>query len=185
LTAAKLLPQAGLGITGEFMITHSKKYARGFTLVEVLIAMMITGMLMAAIASAIHASSINYSTNESIFKSMNIGRLTLLRITAELRTAQAVAVSEASNQCSIITTDGDDITYLYNDAEEILYLVTNDDLTDADYVLCKNVTDVTFTRTTYASDPGIVKDVMISITTNVGDVSQTLSSAAVLRKNLP
>jgi prepilin-type N-terminal cleavage/methylation domain-containing protein len=167
------------------MITRSKKSARGFTVVEMLIALMITGMLLAAIASVINASSINYNANESIFKSMNIGRLTLLRITAELRTAQAVAVSEPSTQCSLVTTDGADITYLYDDTEKILYLVTNDDLLDEDHVLCENVTDVTFTRTTYASEPGIVKDVMISITTNVGDVSQTLSSAVVLRKNLP
>jgi prepilin-type N-terminal cleavage/methylation domain-containing protein len=167
------------------MTKRPKKSIRGFTIVELLLALMITGMLLAAIASAIHASSVNYNANESIFKSMNIARLTLLRITAEIRTAQAVAVTEPSTQCSIITTDGDDITYLYNDAENKLYLVTNDDTSDADYVLCENVTDVTFTRTTYASDPGIVKDVMISITTQVGDVSQTLSSAAVLRKNLP
>ena len=167
------------------MITHRKKSARGFTVIELLIALMITGMLLAAVASAINASSINYNANESIFKSMNIARLTLLRITAEIRTAQAVAVEEPSTQCSIITTNDSDITYLYNDAEEILYLVTNDDVSDADYVLCENVTDITFTRTTYASDPGIVKDVMISITTKVNDVSQTLSSAVVLRKNLP
>jgi prepilin-type N-terminal cleavage/methylation domain-containing protein len=167
------------------MITHHKKSARGFTIVELLISLMITGMLLAAVASAIHASSVNYNANESIFKSMNIARLTLLRITAEIRTAQGVVVSEASTQCSLVTTDGADITYLYDDAEKILYLVTNDDATDADHVLCENVTDVTFTRTTYASEPGTVKDVMISITTNVGDVSQTLSSAVVLRKNLP
>ncbi len=167
------------------MINRSKKSARGFTVIELLIALMITGMLLAAIASAIHASSVSYNVNKSIYKSMNLARMTLLRITAELRTARAVAVSEASTQCSIVTTNGSDITYLYNDAEDTLYLVTNDDDTDADYVLCENVTDVTFTRTTYASDPGIVKDVMISITTQVGDVSQTLSSAAVLRKNLP
>ena len=167
------------------MTTYHKKSARGFTIIELLITLMITGMLMAAIAGAIHASSVNYNANEDIFKSMNVARLALLRITAEIRTAQAVAVSEASTQCSVVTASGSDITYSYNATEDILYLITNDDVSDDDYVICENITDVTFTRTTYVSDPGIVKDVMISITSNVGDASQTLSSAAILRKNLP
>ena len=167
------------------MSTHRLKSARGFTVTEVLIALMITGMLMAAIASVINASSVNYSANDNMFKSMNIARLALLRITSQIRTAQAVAVTEASTQCSIITADGSDITYSYNASENILYLITNDDTSDADYVICKNISDVTFTRTTYVSDPGIVKDVMVSFTTSVGGASQKISSAAILRKNLP
>ena len=42
------------------------KYERGFTLVELLLALAITGILLAAVAVAFNASVINYSENEDI-----------------------------------------------------------------------------------------------------------------------
>lgn len=160
------------------------KYVRGFTVVELLVTLMITGMIMAAVAGAISASSSNYSANRDMFKAMNTTRLILLKITSEIRTAQAVAVGEPATQCSMITSDGSDITYSYNATDEKLYLITNYDVSDDDYVMCENVTDVTFTRRALDSDPGVIKDVMISVTINVGDVTQKISSAAVVRNNL-
>ena len=165
------------------MINNSK-HVRGFTIVELLITLMITSMILAAIAGAISASSVNYRENNDMYKAMNTSRLMLLKITTEIRTASAVATGEADTQCSIITANGSDITYSYDADDDTLYLITNDDLADADHVMCENVSDVTFTRRTMPSDPGAIKDVKISITINIGNATQTMSSAAVVRNNL-
>jgi prepilin-type N-terminal cleavage/methylation domain-containing protein len=160
------------------------KFARGFTIVELLITLMITSMLMVVIAGAINASAASYSVNDNIFKAVNTSRLVLLRITSEIRTAQAVAVGESDTQCSIITSDGTDITYSYDADADTLYLITNDDLGDDDYVMCENISDATFTKRAMPSDPGTVKDVKVSVTIDIGDFTQTVSSAAVIRNNL-
>ena len=147
-------------------------------------ALAVTGMLLAAVAGALFASAENYSANKDIFDAANPARLALLRITADIRSAQAVSVTEASTQCSLVTSDGSDITYSYSADDQILYLVTNDDSTDADYVLCKNVTDLTFTRTTVPDDSSSIREVKISITVSSGACTETVSSAAVVRRNL-
>ncbi|MDD5459452.1 MAG: type II secretion system protein, partial [Phycisphaerae bacterium] len=137
----------------------------GFTLVELLISLAITAIMLVAISFAINGSSINYSKNEELFNSLNKARQALLRITTQIRTADAVSSAAASNECSLITPTGQDITFSYNSTDDKLYLVTNDDLLDADYVLCDNVTAMNFTKNT-ASKDGVtyVKSVQISIT---------------------
>ncbi len=153
-------------------------------MVEMLMALMIMGMLLAAVAVAVHASSVNYRQNEEMYRAMTTARAALLRITNDIRTADAVAVTEPANQCSMVTAAGSDITYLYNSGDSTLYLVTNDDATDADYVLCRGVTSVVFDRATVPDEPGKVRNVQISMTVTEGSNSQTVSTAAVLRKNL-
>ena len=157
----------------------------GFTLVELLIALAITAVMLVAIAFAINGSSINYSKNEELFNSLNKARQALLRITAQIRTADAVSTDAIANECSLITPAGQDITFRYNSTDKKLYLVTNDDLLDADYLLCDNVTAMTFTRNT-ASKDGVpyVKSVQISITVAEGSDQMTLSAAAVVRRNM-
>ena len=161
-----------------------KSNPNGFTIVEMLMALMIMGMLLAAVAVAFHASSLSYRHNEEMYRAMTTARAALLRITNDIRTASAVAVTEPAGQCSMVTAAGSDITYLYNSGDSTLYLVTNDDDTDADYVLCSGVTAVTFDRATVPDDAGKVRNVQISMTVTAGANSQTISTAAVLRKNL-
>jgi len=87
------------------------------------------------------------------------------------------------NECTLITAAGDDITYQYNNGDNKLYLITNDDLSDPDYVLCDNVTDMTFTKT--PTDDGTdCKSVQISITVTRGNVERKISAAAAIRRNL-
>ena len=66
--------------------THKKT---GFTLVEMLMALVILAMLMTAVAVAFDASVTNFQVNEGISKTMNTARAALLRITTELRTARS------------------------------------------------------------------------------------------------
>jgi len=161
------------------------KRKSGFTIVELLISLAIAAMLLASIAVAINASAINYSENEKMFKTMNSARQALFRMTTQVRTADAVDPNAATNTCTMITADGEDITYLYNSGDNKLYLITNDDTTDSDYVLCENVTAMNITKNTVLEDAIIkVKSVQISITVQNGDTQRTIASAAVVRRNL-
>lgn len=161
------------------------KYETGFTIVELLLALAIASILLATVATAFNASIINYRENEDIFKVINRARQSLFRITSQLRTADAVDPTSPVNECTFITANGDDITYRYNNADNKLYLITNDDLSDPDYVLCDNVTAMTFTKDTVIIDSiEKVRSVQVSITVACGNVQKKISAAAVIRRNL-
>ncbi len=157
-----------------------RKQKSAFTIVEALIALAITAMLLTAVAIAFNASAQNYRENEKIFKTMNSARQAMLRMTAQLRTADCNSVSTTPTECSLIAAGNQDITYRYNGTDKKLYLVTNDDSTDSDYVLCDNVTAMTFTQKVDAR----VESVQIRMTVDIGGASRTVSSAAAIRRNL-
>lgn len=153
----------------------------GFTIAELLIAVAIAGMLLAAVAVAFNASATNYSENEEIFKTINSARQALTRITSQLRTAAAVDPSAPSSECSFITSTGDDITYRYDSSQGKLYLRTNSG--GEEYVLCENVVAMNFSRT--LTDDGLdCKSVQISLTVSGGNEQRTVSAAAAIRRNL-
>ena len=159
--------------------------AAGFSIVELLLALAMMSLLLAAVAVAFNASVVNYRANEDIYQTINRARQALSRITTQLRTATAVEPNSPSNTCSLITSDGQNITYYFNSSDNKLYLITNDISSDPDYVLCDNVTAMTFTKETATEDSLIyVKSVQISMTVNVGGVQRTLPAAAVIRRNL-
>lgn len=161
------------------------RYKRAFTLAELLIALAITAMILAAVATAFNASIINYKQNKNLFEAVNNARQALSRITTQLRSATAVDTASPTNECTLITAAGEDITYRYNSSDNTLYLVTNDDLTDEDYILSEDVTAMTFTKQT-DSDGGVtfVESMQISMTVTIDDISRTVSSAVVIRRNL-
>jgi prepilin-type N-terminal cleavage/methylation domain-containing protein len=156
----------------------------GFGIVELLIAMAITAMLLVAVAVAFQASMMSYRENEDIFKAVNRARQAMFRITTQLRTGYLVDPNAPSNECSFFTADDLDITYRFNSADNKLYLITNYDLTDSDYVLCDNVTAMNFVKTP-TDDGSDTKSVQVSITVSSGNAQQTVSSAAVIRRTPP
>jgi prepilin-type N-terminal cleavage/methylation domain-containing protein len=157
----------------------------GFTLVELLLALAISTMLLTAVGVAFNASAVNYRENEEIFKTVNSARQALFRITSQLRTADAVDPNAPSNECTLITAGGEDITYRFDSGDRKLYLVTNDDLSDSDYVLCENVTTMTCTKNAVLEDSQVkVKSVQVSLTVSSGDMDRTIAAAAVVRRNL-
>jgi prepilin-type N-terminal cleavage/methylation domain-containing protein len=165
-------------------MTYSK-CKKAFTLAELLIALAVTAMILAAVATAFNASIINYKQNKDLFQAVNNSRQALSRITTQLRSATAVDTASPTNECTLITAAGEDITYQYNSSDSTLYLVTNDDLTDEDYIICEDVTAVTFTKQTDSDGgPTFVKSMLISMVITVDDISQTVSSAVVIRRNL-
>lgn len=162
-----------------------KSKRKAFTILELLIGMVIFTVLLAAIAVAMESSVNSYTTNEGIFRSLNIARQAITRITFELRNAQGISTTSPTNECSMITENGDDVTYRYDSSQGQLWLVTNDDLTDSDYLLCDNVTMLSFDKQ-IASKDGVdyVRYVKIVIEVSTNDIPQRIASAVVIRKNL-
>ena len=106
-------------------------------------------------------------------------------MTSQLRTATAVEPNSPNSECTLLTAGGEDITYRYNSGDNKLYLVTNDDLSDSDYVLCDNVIAATFQRETATKDSvTYVKSVQIAMTVQSGNLQRDASAAAVIRRNL-
>ncbi|MDT8303913.1 MAG: hypothetical protein RQ760_20695 [Sedimentisphaerales bacterium] len=161
-----------------------KAHESGFTVAEFLLALAIASTLLAAIAVAINASIINYQENEDMFKAINSARQALLRITSELRTADTVAPFSPDNECSLFRANGvDDITYQYNNTDNKLYLIDN--VSGSSYVLCENVTAMTFTKQKFVDNSVTkVRSVQISITVAHGNAERKISAAAVIRRNL-
>ena len=161
------------------------KYKTGFTIAELLVALTISMLLLAAVAFAFQSSMINYQENEDIFIVTNSARQALFRMTTQLRTADAVDPNSPSNQCTFLTSNDENITYDYRSADNKLYLITNSN--GNEYVLCDNVTAMTFTLETFLDEEDgftKVKSVQISMTVVNGDIEKTISSAAVVRRNL-
>ena len=157
------------------------KPARGFSLVELMIALAITAILMVALATALNASIVNYRQNEDIFRTVNTARQALLRITTDIRTGYLFLPSDPINRCSFYTAQDKDITYEYRSGDSKLYLVDND--SGQEYVLCDNVTEMSFIKT--PTDDGMdVKSVQISITVSSGTDLLTVSAAVRIRRNL-
>ena len=158
---------------------------RAFTLVEILIALAITAMLLTAVAVAFNASAINYGVNQSIFKAINSARQAMFRITSQLRTATAVDPNAPANECTLMTAEGENLTYRYDGSAKALYLITDDDSSDPDYKLCENVEAMTFTKSIVVEDEVTkVKSVQIAIAVTADGVEKKLAAAAVIRRNL-
>jgi prepilin-type N-terminal cleavage/methylation domain-containing protein len=176
------------------------KKINGFTLVEILVSLTILAMLMTAVAFAFDASVTNYQQNKGIYETINRGRQALLRITNDLRTAQAVALigptvddDPDNSQVSLMTNSGANITYRFDNTTNKLYY--DDNITSNSYILCDNVTSATFNRTEHQveRDNGaggtvmitVIRDVRIvlTVTDDDGKVSKTLAAATLVRKN--
>ncbi len=165
-----------------------KKHQKAFTLVELLLSLAIFGMLMAAVAVAFDASIKNYQDNQGIYRTVNAARQTLLRLTNDVRTANNVAIEsdEDNDYLSLTTPDIPpvSITYRFHRPSGILYLKTDADADE--YVLCRHISAMTFSRAAVNGDPDLTRNVRIVMTVTDPDssVSQKLAAAAVVRRNL-
>jgi prepilin-type N-terminal cleavage/methylation domain-containing protein len=160
----------------------------GFTLVEVILSMTILAVLMTAVAVAFDASMKNYKDNEGLAKQINTARAALLRITNDIRTARGIVADLDTTQCSI-DQDGDgeaDITYRFDGDNKVLYLDVYESGSTSSYVLCRNVSAMTFTRGTVPGQPSLIRNVRITmtITDEKEQMAQKLVAAAVVRRNL-
>lgn len=164
-------------------MTYSKK---GFTIIELILAVVIMALLMTALGFVFRGAVNTYAVNQNTLDSYNDSRMAIKRITDEIRNAVAVSASEPESQCSIIRADGEDITYRYDADTKKMYFCTNSDLTDQDYVICSDVESAVFQKVTasYGDGTQYVKEVVITISSKKGDVVQNMTSSVAVRKNL-
>lgn len=160
------------------MSVHGR-FQAGFTLVEILIAITISALLLAAVATAFNASLMNYQANQEIYEAMSRARLALLRVTAQLRTANYVDATTPNSQCDFFDPCDDYYLFDYRSADNTLVLV---DGASNEYDLCDNVSSMEFLKQVSASDPNSALSVRISMTVDCGDASQDLATAVVVRK---
>ena len=159
-----------------------------FTIAEMLVALAVMGILLTAVAVAFNASAINYNENQDMFNALNSGRQAMMRMTSELRTAEEVSewsVESFTDRCGFrpagsaqwkqfrfyTTTDA-----THSDANAVYIDSLN---SPHPPLLCGHVTSMTFTRSPMI---GKLKSVQMSMTVTVGNNSQTIASAVVLRK---
>lgn len=186
---------------------NARRKNSGFTIAEMMLAMTIMALLLTALAATINASMENLSVNEGTYKTINNARQTLSRMCAELRTSKGVAVSEEDGLyallkaigietpdpneiCTFADADGDVITYWrWGGSDDNIFKLKKDTVYLSkgfkSYVLCKDVTDMSFTKGFDPADPNVVRNVQMSITVNYGDVTKKLSTAAVIMRNMP
>lgn len=163
-------------IEGLNMNSQNKK---GFTIVELLVSLAITAVIMVSVAAALNASFDNYSENKKMYQAVNNARQALSRMTNQMRTALVDPCGIADQSyCTLLLPDSSEVTYRYDSDAKKLYLNTS----GTDYLLCDNVSAMTFNKDTNGSVPPDVKSVVISMTVQAGDASQTLSAAAIIRK---
>lgn len=163
------------------MMRNYKLKTRGFTIIEMLMAMTITALLLTALAASINASVANLKANEGSFKAINNARQALSRMAAELRTSQGVEPDEPANECSSFTADSVEICYRFDSDSGQLILEKD----GTDYLLCDGVEDLTFTKGLDPVDSGVVRNVQISMTVKYGETTKKLSTAVVIMRNMP
>ena len=108
---------------------------RGFSLVELLVALAITAALMVATLTALDASFTAYQTTTETASTHAIGRLTVDRIQAMIRTGQGFGplpllpsqTTLESNYIDIVTPAGEQITIEWQPSTESLYVIVNGD----------------------------------------------------------
>ncbi len=93
-----------------------RRTARGFNLIEMLIALTITATLLAAVMVALHASFMAYQSTTEVASTHTIGRLMMHRMLTLIRTGQEFGPFPINPQDSIVASN------------EIEFLTPNNDL---------------------------------------------------------
>ncbi len=105
---------------------RNNQLKRGFTLVEMLIALSITGMLLAATAVAFNAAFTSYSVNTNLADVNMSARNSLHQMCSTIRMAvndpaiSTIDVSDGGNKCSMTNSDGQAVIYKYDPTQKQL-----------------------------------------------------------------
>lgn len=171
--------------------SRPRRSRRGLGLVEVLISLAISAMLLAGIAAAFSGATAAVQTNDEFFRATQAGRVTLHHILTHVRQGTVDAPADSATLRLITAAkDGgggeDDRTYKFLPATNQIVLITNDDLTDPDYVLARNVTSCAFTAEMGKdyNNTDCVARLTMSIVVTVGENTVRLSGSVSPRRNL-
>ncbi len=161
-----------------------------------LISLALCAVLLVAIGAAVAASVAATRDNDEFFRASQAGRIALAQILTEARRGW-VDVNSTSTSLHLLTAAGsqaaDDRTYTYypptaapNTPSAELRLITNDDSTDPDYVLARNVSAMTFSIQTGTDSTGAacVTEVTVTITVTIGNNQVCLSGSTSPRRSM-
>ncbi len=134
-------------------LRKAKRFRRGFNLVEMLIALAITGALLSATMIALDASFMAYQTTTEVASTHTISRLIMNRMLTLIRTGQEFGPFPVdpqqtfvySNEIQFFAPNGDLITLRWNSALETLFVVLTDGGGETTYPLLEGVTACQFT----------------------------------------
>ncbi len=173
------------------MMAKRNRQRRGLTLAELLAAVTITAMLMAAVAGAMHACFQTYAENDRIASMTQTGRAILWRMGQQLRTAQAVSYEDGL--LTIIPPDGNasnHIKYELDDGELIYTLTTDGNATE--HTLIASTDNVKIESFTMSKVMGVhsdgntpcVKSLTTEMTLSAGENKFEITSTTSPRRNL-
>jgi hypothetical protein len=163
--------------------TRRSRCRAGLGLVEALISLAIVAMLLTAAGAAFCSSGQAIEVNDEFFRASQAARVSLNRMLTQCRKGTVLTTS-ASTSLDFNTDLMKDVSYSYDATDKELLFVTNDDLTDPDYVLARNVTACAFSYvhgTNPATGDDCISRIAISITVTVGNNSITLCGSAAPR----
>ncbi len=107
----------------------------GFTLIEVLMAMMIMALIMTSVGAAFRASLASYDANDKFTTATQVARVAIMRITREVRTAADID-STATTLTITPPNEGAGLTKIVYEADSnALYCRRTVDGTETTYVL--------------------------------------------------
>jgi prepilin-type N-terminal cleavage/methylation domain-containing protein len=160
-----------------------------FTLAEMLIALVITALLLTAVAVAMHASLFSYKENEEIASATQTARSILGRMSRDIRTAQAIDYT--GGLLTIIPPSGDISEIQYQlVGSSLVYRVTRGG-TQTSYDLVGEGDDVQIGSFAIADEDGqdwqgldCVKSVVISVVFNIGGTQYPFTASARPRRNM-
>ncbi|HHH75982.1 MAG TPA: type II secretion system protein [Phycisphaerae bacterium] len=117
-------------------------HAAGLTLIELLVAAVLTAILITSIAVAMHASLENYSVNQRVANGTHVARRVLNNISEKIRTAQAVDSGGGSSILRIVPPDSEGIDQIeYELVGTVLYYRETIGATTNTYILVGDTLD--------------------------------------------
>lgn len=169
----------------------SPQTRRGFTIVEMLMALAILAMLLSAVALAMHASLHNYGENTKIAELTQAARVVLNRMMSEIRTAEAV--DSASQRVTIVPpTNPAGLTEIEYELDDgVLYCRRIVNSVETSYVLIASGGDVNVTGFTVVRETGLdgeeveyTKSVTTQLDLQSGDNTFSVTASACPRRNM-
>lgn len=163
----------------------------GFTLAEILLALTVSALLMAAIAAAMHASLTSYKNNEQLAAVTQTARSILNRMSRDIRTAQAISYN--AGLLTIIPPDSgngiSEIQYQFS-GSQLAYRVTKNGVQTA-YDLVGTGDDVQISSFAITDQTGqdwqgmdCIKSIAISATFTADGKSFPFNATARPRRNV-
>jgi len=164
------------------MTFHGK---HGFTLIEIILAMSIVGMLLAAVGAAMDASMNSYGENEKFCSATQLGRSILGRMTREARTcADLDSTADSLTITPPPPTDPDDpIRIVYRLIGDVLIRHVMTQTTDSVQVLLggDDTSVDTFLVLREDDDAGLPVSITVRLILGVKDRTFAVTSSAALR----